>query len=512
MEKVERSMEEVNTLLFDDESLELNHKQHEVVDSKQQQQTTSRLLNQKELSIDFEKLEPVPYYKRPLVQGAIILTIAIPFGWGLISAFSADTSSSQLQSAKPVVDIEKQLLKESLQQERKKNQTLAIENGLRTQQIKVIPAKAKPTPKPVPPTPVVRPQQVIVRQEPSVVSQPVSHPRPVRPLARLIPRPAIDRVIKAETKPDPIQQLLLATKAGSYGGNSPSTDSQNISAQSFNNPTPTTASIAEERNAPDDNSSDWQPSETLKKAPSSLSSDPPLNEASVTQPYPASTKQSSSISQVANYSSSINNLVAGTQTSGKLLTKISWRTNNLPTRVRKQIKIELTKPLINQAGVPVIPKGTQLLAKVDTTNSAGQVRLSVFALKYANREPETVPEGAILILDRNTDDENEWLQAKISRKNKLGRKLGRILLSGASQTAATANSSVNSVFSDDGFIVGSRRDRNYPAAFAQGATQELLRQAQDSTLSGQLNRPDSTTFVLPEGTRVRVYINVPQEE
>ena len=96
-------------------------------------------------------------------------------------------------------------------------------------------------------------------------------------------------------------------------------------------------------------------------------------------------------------------MVAGTETSGKLLTKITWRSNNLTTKIRKPIEIELTNPLKDRSGVSVLPKGTIFLAKVDETN-VEQIKLSVVGLKYAARQPELIPEGTILILNQETDD------------------------------------------------------------------------------------------------------------
>ena len=201
----------------------------------------------------------------------------------------------------------------------------------------------------------------------------------------------------------------------------------------------------------------------------SLPRDPEL----VTRKLPTLTiPQSNSISTASNYSTSINNLVAGTETSGKLLTKITWRSNNLTTKIRKPIEIELTNPLKDRSGVSVLPKGTIFLAKVDETN-VEQIKLSVVGLKYAARQPELIPEGTILILNQKTDD--EWLQAKIPSQNHLGRDLGMVVLSQLSNT--------------------------------QGATGEILRQVHDRTLFNRLERTESNFFVLPQGTKVRVYVN-----
>ena len=478
MVKAERSMESVNSLLFDDNAQEFSAKEHDV--NSKEHETSQRLLKQKSLSIELEKLDSVPYYKRPVVQTVVLLAFAIPVGWGLISAFSTEeTPSSQYQSTNYSGDREKQLLKESLEQERKKNQDLAVENGLKTQHLQVIPVKPKPAPKPrLQPTarPAVREQTSPVYKMPA---QPQERPsRPIlysRASNASMTRSNITRKTKAQPKPDPMQQWLLASKAGSYGS-SPLTHSQNMSAMAGNNPIDTDPNATQERLASTtkDNSNDWQPTNEVGSAmtssnAASLPRDPEL----VTRKLPTLTiPQSNSISTASNYSTSINNLVAGTETSGKLLTKITWRSNNLTTKIRKPIEIELTNPLKDRSGVSVLPKGTIFLAKVDETN-VEQIKLSVVGLKYAARQPELIPEGTILILNQKTDD--EWLQAKIPSQNHLGRDLGMVVLSQLSN--------------------------------AQGATGEILRQVHDRTLFNRLERTESNFFVLPQGTKVRVYVN-----
>ena len=117
-----------------------------------------------------------------------------------------------------------------------------------------------------------------------------------------------------------------------------------------------------------------------------------------------------------------------------------------------------------------------MLAKVDSTDSTGLVKLSVIALKRANGSLEQVSPGTILVLNQKSDD--EWLQAKIPRKNNLGR-----------------------VSRDLGMIGLSELFDN------SGAAQEALRQVNNRTLSRQIYQFKPTFFVLSEGTKVRIYVN-----
>lgn len=244
----ERSIEEVNTLLFDDEAQELSGKDH-ATDS-ELEKLAPRLLKQKDLSSELEELEPVPYYKRPLIQGAMVLTVAIPLGWGVISSFSTgEATNTQLQSTQ-AEDSETQLLKESLEQERKKNQDLVVENGLKTQQLKVIPVKPKPTQQPIRQTAVVRPQpkptptlRTIIVSQPKIYRPTTPTPKPNFQPVQRIPSP---EKVKLEKKP--IEQWIAASNVGSFGSISSSDTSTDIDTaeQSNSLTTATTAGVQAE--------------------------------------------------------------------------------------------------------------------------------------------------------------------------------------------------------------------------------------------------------------------------
>jgi len=134
-----RSFEEVNKLLFDETE---NFSEGNIQYNRDEE---PRLLKQKQLSLD-QELEPVPYYKKPLVQATVIAVIALPVGWGLVSAFSSNEPSQTKRSPTSIENSENQILKTSLSQEREKNQDLIIERGLRTQQMEVVRIEPKRTP------------------------------------------------------------------------------------------------------------------------------------------------------------------------------------------------------------------------------------------------------------------------------------------------------------------------------------------------------------------------------
>lgn len=474
--KTERSMQEVESLLLDsnpqksDGGEQLAKTSPQQVDT-EQQQVSPRLLRQKGLSVEIDDLEPVPYYKKGWIQIACVSMITIPLGWMLISAFSPQNNpNSPAQANSNPEDREKQLLKESLDQERKKNQDLAFNNGLKAQEIEFVRVESKPPAKP-------KPQTISERKPPAIVPRPPaplyvrSAPNPAPLPARSISRPTMTAK-PSVPKPSPMEQWLAASKAGSYSSISPRAKAQNTSEPTDARALDTDAAIQEQKTLTDtDNNSDWQPnggSTPVRRSNSPLEEDPAM------QPISNPTKRESySISQATRNSVALDNLVPGTQAKAKLLTGLSWRANNSTARIRKSIEIELTEPLKNQTGEVVFPEGARLIARVDEADSAGQIKLSVFGLRFPNRQPESIPEGTILVLNRDTDD--EWLQAKVPRR--------RNLLGDAGTVAASIFSSENDI------------------------AREAIQYANNRNLLRQLSQPETALFVLPKGTKLRVYVN-----
>lgn len=217
--KSKPSIEEINAALFGEDEEKKN--------SSVPNQTQPRLLKQRGLSTD--ELESVPYYKKPGVQIAALLAVAFPFTWGLVSAFFPGESNPQSQEANTPQDKENQLLKQSLEQERKKNQDLAIEKGLRTQQMEVVRVKqsaSAPIPKPQQP-PSVKPaavRPISVPTRPRTIYVPV-RAKPSPP----IQQPTVTKPLEPEI--DPMEQWLAEANRGHYigasGNSAYSTNAQN---------------------------------------------------------------------------------------------------------------------------------------------------------------------------------------------------------------------------------------------------------------------------------------------
>lgn len=525
MAKAEQSMEEINTLLFDDEAEAFDGKEHDV--ASRQQKTEPRLLKQRGLSSELEQLEAVPYYKRPLVQAAVLLVFALPLGWGLISAFSTgETSKPQLNSAKPSSDRENQLLKESLEQERKKNQDLAIENGLKMQQMEVVPVpvRTKPSSQQEQASPVVvppsKPKVVYVpapRRAYVTSSVAASRPTPLppRPSAPVIPRP-LTRVIsqplapaKVEPKTDPMEQWFAAANVGSYGSMSPASNSQTAFSQPANDSTYQTGNYQTASAVTEDSNS--QPSGGLGKPPAPIEA---TDEQTIYQ-----TNNSVALSRQAEnllnssyrsvtYSTAVNSLVIGTRAAGKIETPIAW--SGKLENPSQNFLIQLKEPLLASDKSVAIPKGAYLVAQVSNASETGLVQMAateVVVTKDGQTTSQPLPEGAILILGKG----GKPLQAKATRRGSTGNNLGMIVLSGAAAAAGLANQAISqSSFSSGGGFstTTTSRDPNYLAGFGQGAAQAIVQQMQNRHQQAiQTLQSEPLVFVLNQGTSVQVFVN-----
>ncbi|OWY65335.1 hypothetical protein B7486_42375 [cyanobacterium TDX16] len=361
-------------------------------------------------------------------------------------------------------------MKESLEQERKKNQELTFNNGLKAQEIEFVRVESKPPAKP-------KPQTISERKPPAIVPRPPAplYVRPAPNPAPLLPRPISRPTMTAKPsvpKLSPMEQWLAASRAGSYSSNSPRAKAQNTSEPTNARTLDPDAATQEQKTLTDiHNNSNWQRNGT--STPARLTNFP-FEEDPAIQPISNPTERESySISQVTRNSVALDNLVPGTQAKAKLLTGLSWRANNSMARIRKSIELELTQSLNNRAGAAVFPKGTRLIARVDEADSAGRIKLSVVGLSFPNRQPESIPEDTILVLNRDTDD--EWLQAKVPRRSNL--------LEDAGTVAASIFSSENDI------------------------AREAIQYANNRNLLRQLSQPDTALFVLPKGTKLRVYVN-----
>lgn len=172
-----------------------------------------------------EELQEVPYYKRPLVQLFAVVGIGLPIILLVMAAFKGGSRPS-IAEASPAaqLDQEKAKLVSALNEEREKIRQLELQNALYEQKMDVIvpEPKAKPKttakPKPAPvqteaATPAPKP--VIAQRNPQPVYQSPA-PKPRRTQVITTPAPKPQPIVKAEPKPDPMQQWLAIADQGHY--------------------------------------------------------------------------------------------------------------------------------------------------------------------------------------------------------------------------------------------------------------------------------------------------------
>ncbi len=488
-------IEEVNALLFDDETQQFNHKNDNFEPRQQEtKKSESRILKQKELSTALEELEAVPYYKRPLVQATAVLLVAFPVGWLLISAFNpGEPINSQLQAANRPENIQNQLLQKSLQLERKKNQDLSIQNGMKNQRLEVIPVKPSPSPTPQPkvastPTPIISRQPTYVpspRQE--VTYRP--SPQYFRPAPQLV-KTQLNYTREQRTKPSTTvvmtpppptieqqqQKLLALSGVGIFGGNTDTAtenDGHNVNSKVF------TTSIHASSQLPTDG----------------ISSSPQLQ-----------------TSYQATYSSTpATELALGTHARGELERAIAI--DSSLQNISSNYRIKLLEPLKSINGSVVIPESSYLVARINNVTNSGLLEMSVISAQIVENgqiiekplATSAISGKAILILGES----GNILQAKVHTHSHSGSGLAMPLLAGATQVAGLINQpNSQSIFSSGGGFQSTTTNRkpNYAAGFVGGASQALVQQMQNrNAAQNYQNQPPG--FSLPRHYQVQIYVN-----
>ncbi len=510
MLKTKRSTEEVNNLLFDDEPKTVNGKDQNAVVQQQnvgtgQQKPEPRLLKQRGLSTELEELAPVPYYKQPVVQTIALLVVAVPMGWGLVSAFSSDGASSRHTSATVAEDREKELLKRSLDEERKKTTELEIEKGQMAQKLEIVPSRPKPTPQPVhasQPSPrvVMAPPPVTTYAPPIRTYSPPPLPPPVEPVQRE-PSPAPIQVIKAPTPPpapkappptfeEQEQKWLAMSNVGNSGGNLALDDTSDNSSLA--------ASATKQQRS--------LPSSGISQAPSSVVSEVPspanrgfanspasVGQSQAYQPasYTTSVGQSQAYQpasytttseqpqayQLASYGSA--QVMVGSEAEAEIDRTLSWTASSSASGMR--IPIRLTQAIKAIDNSEAIPAGSYLIAQV-SGDSSGNLQLtptSVLLNVNGRLQPERpLPApGSLMILGANA---GKPLHAQTSGGT---RHRGNGFLSTIGSVAGIAPLPTGG-YSNGIYAIDSLAQR-----------------------SGQSYQSEPITYTLKQGTRCHVYVN-----
>jgi len=503
MSKASEPIEEVNALLFDDKTQEFtgensnfNTQKHET------QKPEPRLLKQKELSIDFDQIAPVPYYKRPLVQAAAVLVVAIPFGWLLVSAFSpGEPVNPQLQAANRPENIQNQLLQKSLQIERKKNQDLSIQNGMKNQRMEVIPVAQSPKPEPkivktsapvtAPPVQYVPPRRPVTYYNPPIqyfrpVPQVVKSQLDYTPPQHSKPSKTVITSLAPPTLEQQQQKLLALSSVGIFGNNTVASDTSTVDSQ----PTTTSAPVSEKPLGDDNSLSRKNSYETQTSQQSQLNYQPAYS------PNPSA------------------DLPLGAHAKGELERAIAWD-SSLQNISQQNYRIKLLEPLKSINSSVVIPQDSYLVARINNATNSGLLEMSVTSVQMVENGqliekplPQSAISGkSILVLGES----GSTLQATFHTHSHSGNGLAIPFLAGASQVAGLINQpNSQSIFTSGGGFQSNTTSRqpNYAAGFLGGASQAMVQQMQNRNAM-QSTGIQSPSFSLPPRYRVQIYVNQP---
>ena len=365
-----------------------------------------------EMPFSLEELQPVPYYKRPLIQMATVLGVGLPLVWLVTVAFKG--GEQQVAKAAPVkVDAEKTQLIAALDAERERNRQLELEKAMYEQSIETIAPKGKGKAKPASqsktkptasPNTVPSPHAAKHVPQPTVASRrPQPAPRPparrqvrTAPVARTpAPRPQTVR----QPKPDPMQQWLAIANQGHY----------------------TTAYATEKPATPQLVLTQT----TLIREPLSSTTKPPLLDDSVVKDALSNTdlltnseltarldtsrlpkrsivkkKQSRDSSRItpkvaSRVESNTTTIDIGSEAKATLESAVVWSAGSSNPAERKYL-LRLKDDFENIEGKSVLPEGTRLIAQVKQYSNSGLLAMEVTQILHEGRKI-SVPAGALVI-------------------------------------------------------------------------------------------------------------------
>ncbi|MEO1764568.1 MAG: TrbI/VirB10 family protein, partial [Cyanobacteria bacterium J06629_18] len=348
-----------------------------------------------------------------------------------------------------------------------------------------------------------RPTRVpyIPRPKPQPLSVRYSPPRRVpsipkfQPSANRISKPTLP---KLEEKTDPMEEWTKISRLGSYGSSVITANSEEQTSEStIDN---TVLELPKQ----------IMPSATLVKAvhTTQVSNNNELE--------PLYSEEAAIIEYQNNYQ-----LTVGTSVNGKLLTPLIWskrhnnNSNQKSTNNSKSEKfiIKLEQPLNTPEGLPVLPKGSRIVAQINNINEGGFVSLQATQV-LINEQEYILPPSAIAI--RGNKGKPLIASRLNSKKGEIARrdaqtfavgslaKVGKVLNQPKEQQISTSSG-----FGGTSSFSSVRRNReNIFGAVLEGGfeplTEQILKRNQESL---QKIRQREDVWYVKAGTNVQVFVN-----
>jgi hypothetical protein len=316
--------------------------------------------------------------------------------------------------------------------------------------------------------------------------KPIATPQPTTPI-KATPAPVID----------PTQQWEMAANAGSYSSNAiDNAVSQNNSAVTKSS---TVHAINHQGIADQDFSLNPLPSQNTNPWNDSCTKWTSLNNTDMLCDRQISQKR---LVHFVPEKLSPPNVLVGTRVAGKLETPVAWSGDSrTPTQ---NFLIKLSEPIKGIDTRVLVPKGAYIVATVSKVSSAGLLEMRADKL-LVNEQEQQLPPDSILILAHN----GNLLKAQLKNGTRVGSALGTALLNGVSTAASLVNQpSVQTSFGSLNSFSSTLSNRsNVVAGLAQGATAQLVQQAQ-ARRERALQAADALkVFELPGGTSVQLFFN-----
>ena len=340
-----------------------------------------------------EELQEVPYYKRPLVQLFAVVGIGLPIILLVMAAFKGGSRPSIAEASPAQLDREKAKLVSALNEEREKIRQLELQNALYEQKMDVIvpepkvQPKAAPKPKPAPVQKVATtptPKPVVTQRNPQPVYQ-----RPA-PQQRVITAPVVkpQPIVKAEPKPDPMQEWLAIADQGHY---TTAHVTKKSSARLVSKEVPVIPQPSEKSDYPLLN--DSQVSDALENT--ALLDDGELV-ARINGKSRASRTVLTQRPKAASIARANTNIIdIGSSAKATLESAVVWSTGTR-SQSNKKYLLRLKEDFENIDGEVILPEDTRLIAQVIDYSNSGLLTMEITQILHQGRKIDVAP-GALAI-------------------------------------------------------------------------------------------------------------------